>query len=165
MIELAAYPKPVPFSRADALAFIADPTPDVAGTFLAFVMIPAEPRIGEWRFAGAVRSLAAAFSRFAEFHQAFGGPAAVAREGVAETVRQDALVIWPQLEDGWSRGPEFGGLTHRVVFFGEGAAPHDDFGLCIVEVEPGDGESFLGREPETQRPAEWDEQPDAEDED
>ncbi|MDY3552897.1 hypothetical protein R5W24_001986 [Gemmata sp. JC717] len=159
------YPKPVPLSRADALALLADPTPDVPGTFLAFVMIAVEPRIGEWRFAGAARSLAGAFARWVEFYESFGATPAEALDGIAGAIRQEGLEVWPRLTDGWSGGPDIGAVVHRVVFFGEGGAPYDDFGLCIVEVGPDGGELFLTRAPETHRPTEWDESNDGAGED
>ncbi|AWM38431.1 hypothetical protein GobsT_34280 [Gemmata obscuriglobus] len=157
MNDPAAYPKPVPLSRADALALLADPAPDVPGTFLAFVMLAVEPRIGEWRFAGAARSLAGALVRWIEFYESFGATPAEALNGIAGAIGQQGLEVWPRLADGWSGGPDIGTLTHRVVFFGEGGAPYDDFGLCIIEVGPDDAEPFLTRAPETHRPAEWDE--------
>ncbi|VTR99935.1 unnamed protein product [Gemmata massiliana] len=72
MIDVTAYPKPVPLSRADALVFLTEPAPDVSAMFLAFVMLPVEERIGEWRFAGAARSLNGAFVRIAEFAEVLG---------------------------------------------------------------------------------------------
>lgn len=163
MTDPTAYPKPIPFSQADALAFVANPTPDVAGTFLSFVMLGVEPRIGEWRFAGAARSLAGAFARLAEFYQSFVTEPGEESVSVAEGIGSSVLEVWPQLAYGWSGGPDFGGLPHRVIFFGEGGAPYDDFGFCVVEVEPEDAEPFFDRDPETQRPPEWEGQSEGED--
>lgn len=155
MTDPAAYPKPIPFSQADALAFVANPTPDVPGAFLAFVMLAVEPRIGEWRFAGAARSLAAAFGCITEFYHSFVTEPGEEPVNIAEGIGAEVLEVWPQLADGWSGGPDFGGLPHRVIFFGEGGAPYDDIGFCVVELEPEDAEPFFDRAPETHRPPEW----------
>jgi hypothetical protein len=159
MNDPAAYPRPVPLSQEDALALATTvgQWPDVPGTFLAYEMIGLEERIGEWRFAGAARSLAGAFQRIVEFHEAFGSTPDEARAGLAELIGASVLDVLPRLEDGWSTPLPYQDQlrVHRVVFFGEGGAPYDYFGLCILEVEPEDGEPFFARAPETHRPDEW----------
>ena len=165
MIDPAAYPKPVPLSREDTLALLNSGWADVPGTFLAYMMIPVEQRIGEWRFAGAARSLAAAYERLVEFWVALGGDVEpeTGRPSFADWLSWDAVEFLPRLEDGWSGVPYLDGLSaHRVVVFAEGQAPYDDTGLCILEVEPAEGEPFFAREPETDRPPEWGEQEGAE---
>jgi hypothetical protein len=162
MLDATAYPRPVPFSAEDARALAADlgNWPDVPGTFLVFEMIGLEARIGEWRFAGAARSLVGVFERLVAFHEAFGANPSEARASLVGLFEVSVLDVYPRLEDGWSgRGiPYLDELrSHRVVFFGEGGAPYDDFGVCILEVEREDGEPFFARQPETHRPVEWDE--------
>jgi hypothetical protein len=152
MIDPSAYPRPVPLSQADAHALARElgSWPDVAGTFLVFEMIPLESRIGEWRFVGAARSLLGAFERIAEFGMAFGAEPQAARDGIADLIGSTVLEVYQRLEDGWDRPPDLNKLsTHRVVFFGLGGAPYDCFGLCILEVEPEEGEPFFARLPET----------------
>jgi hypothetical protein len=160
MIDASAYPRPVPLSQDDAVALARDPGawPDVPGTFLVYVMIPVASRFGEWRFAGAARSLAVTFECLAWFAEAFGLEPGAARDSVLDLLGAEVLEVKSRLEDGWSGPlPYFKGVrAHRVVYFGEGGEPHDHFGVCILEVEPEDGEPFFARRPETHPPS-WEE--------
>lgn len=169
MTDPSAYPRPIPLSREDALALLAPGDwADVSGGFLAFMMIPVEQRVGEWRFAGAAWSLAGAFDRLAEFGAAMGFELdpETGRPSFAEWLGSEAIEFLPRLEDGWSALPHIGGLSGpRVVVFAEGQAPYDDSGLCVLEVEAHEAEPFFRRAPETQRPAEWGASEPADDED
>ena len=158
MIDPSAYPRPVPLSQPDALelARAVGQWADVPGTFLVYEMIGLAEREGEWRFAGAARSLAGVFDRLVEFNVAFGADPDAARRAVVDLIGSRALGVFPRLEDGWSAGPSLDPApAHRVVFFGEAHAPHDNHGLCILEVEPEEGEPFFSRRPETHLPDEW----------
>ena len=74
MIDESLYPAPIPFSRELAIELVAqlDKLDATQGAFLTFVMIPVKERIGEWRFAGASRSLGQAFRRIGEHARAMG---------------------------------------------------------------------------------------------
>lgn len=162
MTDPSAYPRPAPLSAADASALLTNPGQwaDVRGAFLAYDMIPVGERDGEWRFAGAAKSLGGAFACLVRFEETMWGvDAAAARAGLAETLGVPVLDVHPRLEDGWSGDlPYLDELrSYRVVFFGEGGAPHDYFALCILEVEPADAEPFFARKPETHPLPTWEE--------
>jgi hypothetical protein len=159
MIDASAYPHPVPLSQTSAVDLVTrlGQWPDVPGTFISYVMIAVEERIGEWRFAGASRSLAAAFGRLGEFAEALGVEIGLTgRAAMAQTLASTALEYPASLEEGYSSIPYIAGLTApRVVLFCQGGAPYDDFGLCILEVEPKDSKAFFARAPETEFPETW----------
>jgi hypothetical protein len=154
------YPCPLPLSRAHAIELVAraDELHTLRATFLTFVMIPIEERIGEWRFAGAAASLAGAFERLGTFGVDL-------RWTSEEDDWQKLLMSWLEvgaldieqpLEEAWSyRNLPLRDLAHRVVLFAEGGAPYDDFGLCIVEVATLAGTPFENKAPETERPSSW----------
>jgi hypothetical protein len=69
MLPDSAFPGPLPLKRAAALTLLdrLDEFVTTGGTFLTFVMIPVEERDGQYRFAGASRSLADAVRRVEDF--------------------------------------------------------------------------------------------------
>ncbi|VTR99931.1 unnamed protein product [Gemmata massiliana] len=74
---------------------------------------------------------------------------------IAQWLAEPALEVWEAVEGNWPhRGlPYLEELTTgRVVLFAEGQAPYDDFGVCVLEVEPAEGEPFFARASETQPP-------------
>lgn len=77
MLLESAYPGPLPLRPSavlDLVARLADfDAPD--GAFLSFLKVPVEPRIGEWRFAGATRSLAEAVRQLGRFGASLWGGA------------------------------------------------------------------------------------------
>lgn len=161
MIEVSAYPRPVPLSASDALALATTvgEWPDVSGAFIVYEMLGIAEREGEWRFAGAANSLAGVFERLVEFGVAFGSDSERARASIDDLLRSWAIAVFPRLEDGWSAGGILSEVPrHRVVYFGEAQAPYENHGLCILEIEPGDAGPFFARAPETQWPQEWFEQ-------
>lgn len=156
---MPTFPSPLPLSLEAARALFTGGASfaDVRGVFLCFVMIPAEERIGEWRFAGVAR-------RAPEIVQVLDGfIRAMARnpelEGPAlDMLGSSALVIWDGVSEAWSHGDlpleEIG--KHEVVLLGAGDAPYDDFGLCVVAIPSLEGSPFENRAPETTRPEAWD---------
>lgn len=157
MLLDAAFPGPLPLGREAALDVLArlDDFADTGGTFLSFVMIPVEERIGEWRFAGSSASLAEAFRRLDEFADAM----LLTRPGATGYVR--GVLEMPNIYDVWTspgEAPIDGLGRHRVVLCAEGGAPYDDTGLCLVEVPSLAESGFEDRPPETVFPQEWGEQ-------
>ena len=120
-------------------------------------MIPVEPRIGEWRFAGVADSAAKIYEVLMAFQHALAADEdkdAASGPDWLEAVGEMDM----DLEGAWSFDDlpleEVG--AHRVLLFAEGGAPYDDCGLAILEVPSLDGSPFATRAPESQRPAEWD---------
>ena len=159
MIDKATYPFSIPLSREHALAIATDPSirAAVPGSFLTFVMIPVEERIGEWRFAGASRSLGQALQRVGEFVRRMGACEKESETMLSEWLQSEAMEVWTDLSQSWSYGDlpikEIG--KHRVILFLEGQAPYDDAGACVLEIESLDGSLWAERNPETERPATW----------
>ncbi len=155
MVPDSAFPGPPPLCREDGLRLIdhLGRFESPAGTFLTFVMIPAEERIGEWRYAGAATSLAEAVRRVGWFCAAMGGGH---DEGVAMLRRLLEPEVW---EEGWhfpAEAPVVVSGPSRLVLCVQGDAPYDDVGVCIVEVAALAGSGYEGRVPETERPMGWD---------
>src|SRR5262245_33158041 len=124
MTDLSLYPRPVPLSQTDALELFntIGQWPDVPGTFIVYEMIGLAEREGEWRYAGAARSLVGAFEQLIEFGVAFGAPFGSdrdkARENVASVLRSWMVAALPRLEDGWSTRYEILAkvpAAHRVI--------------------------------------------------
>jgi hypothetical protein len=157
MLPDAAYPGPLPLSRRAALDLLGRPGEfDAAtGTFLTFVEIPVEERIGEWRFAGAGRSLAEAVGRAEQFAAVMGlsEPEGLLRR-LLETnpdTGYDHAYSYPRA------APRAVSGLHRLVLCVRSGAPYEGLGVGIVEVETLAGSSFAGVAPETEPPkGPWD---------
>ena len=152
MLPVSAFPNPLPFSRAAALEMLdrLESLDDLNSDFLIFVMIPIEERTGEWRFAGHRERLSDAFRCVGEFGAAIG----MSEDGGTDFLRQmlGSAVIEVRTEP--SPAPISLG-SHRVILCGEGQAPYDDTGFCIVEIAELKGSGFADRLPETTPPEEW----------
>lgn len=166
-----------PLSRAEALSLAnalnagnaglsTEGSGDGTGSgFLAFMMIPAEERIGEWRFAGATGSLPQALSRIVDFAVEMGMSGVPREQMLQEWLEQEALEVWTDVSKAWS----YDGLPlreigdHRVLLFAEGQAPYDDFGLAVLEIDKLAGSPFEGRAPETTPPESWSQRGDGDD--
>jgi hypothetical protein len=101
------------------------------GAFLTFVMVPTASRFGDWLFAGVSRSLADAVDRAEEFIAPRGST------GEVGTSLLRYLLEPEEYEEGWhftETAPIDGLGPHRVVLCVQADAPHDDAGVCIVEV-------------------------------
>jgi hypothetical protein len=147
-------------SAAEVLALMDDP--DAArrleGCFLCFLMIPVIERFGQWRFAGAARSLAEAFERL----EALLGKLAGEVDGPPSlrALAESSVLDWPaSREESWSacdieaRG--LGAVTFEVL--AEGGAPYDDGGFAILAVETLDGHPYASRGVESRPPEAWSE--------
>lgn len=120
------------------------------GEFLCFAMIPIEERIGEWRYAGAARTLGGAFEALEAFHLALGA----GDGGVNASILASGVVeVTASTEGAWSSPPL--PSPHEVALFALGQAPHDDVGLCIVRVPSIAATPFANAAPETERPESW----------
>ncbi|WP_439621996.1 hypothetical protein [Gemmata sp.] len=157
MIPATAYPAPLPLGRNAALELLTrvDVFDATGGEFLTFVQIPVEERVGEWRFAGASRSLAQAVRRVEEFagelrRVAPGLPADPLRELLDNTAgcESDGFVYPREL-------PVAVGCPHRIVVCVQYGAPYEGLGAGVVEVESVAASSFAGVEPQTDPPEEW----------
>lgn len=149
-------------SLANAVSSAPPPPPEEAGDsadrgYLTFVMIPAEERIGEWRFAGAARSLPQAFSRIADFAVEIGMTRAPRESILQEWLEQEALEVWTDVSKAWSYDdlPHEEVGDHRVLLFAEGQAPYDDFGFAVLEIEALSTSKLRDRAPDTSRPEGW----------
>lgn len=158
----------LPLDRDRALALLgqlrAGTLPAIDGTFLCFLMIPVEERIGEWRYAGHAGALGAALARLDAFQREMhdvaweGAPEETPEplELLAELLTAEVLEMPDPPDSGYShahlRPYDLG--PHRVILLGEGGAPHDDIGLCVVEVPSAD-HHLTRRAPENQRPETW----------
>jgi len=155
MLPDAAYPAPLPLTRKAALEFL-DRFEDFGSakaTFLTFVQIPLEERVGEWRFAGAERSLAETVRRIEEFADAMNlndpaRPGGLLRR-LLEDIDDNSEYAYPK------ESPRNVGGPHRVVLCVQYDAPHEGLGACIVEVESLAESSFKGRAPEAGLPKQW----------
>ncbi len=154
MVPDSALPGPLPLEREGGLRLVnhLDQSEAPPGTFLTFVMIPIEDRIGEWRFAGATTSLAESVRQVGRFWAALG---VSYDEGMAMLHR---LLEPEEWEEGWHFPPdppvEVSG-PHRLILCVQGEAPYDDVGVSIVEVASLAGSGYEGRAPSTERPEEW----------
>jgi hypothetical protein len=131
----SAFPGPLPLDREAGLALLdhLDKFDSALSTFLTFVMVPVEPRIGEWRYAGDSRSLADAVRQVGRFAAAKG---ANPNDGTALLRCLLEPEVW---EEGWHfppTAPVEGLGPHRLVLCVQSDAPYDDIGVCIVEVPP-----------------------------
>ncbi len=160
-----------PLSRSEALSLAAALTDKPAApqegdspgggarALLAFMMIPAEERIGEWRFAGTAGSLLQALHRIVDFAVEIGMTQRSPDGLLQDWLEQEALEVWTDLSKAWSYESlpleEIG--NHQVLLFAEGQAPYDDFGFCVLELPTLTGSPFKDRAPETARPEGWSE--------
>ncbi len=167
MLPEAAYPHPLPLSRAHALDLVARAAElELRSTFACFVMIAIEERIGEWRYAGHADSFAGVVACIDAFADALGFPASEqSGPRLAEWLEIDALQIGDETTEWWSLDDleleELG--EHRLVLFGEGGAPYDDFGVCVIELGSVEGTRLAGLAPQTERPDTWPDPNDDED--
>lgn len=151
------YPVPLPLSRPAALELLnrLDAFDTSGGEFLTFVQIPLEERIGEWRFAGASRSLAQAVRQVEVFiaelrRVAPGLPVDLLRELLDGTAGCEAdEFVYPR------ESPCEVGCPHRVVLCVQYSAPYEGLGVAIIEVESVMASSFAGVRPQTDPPEEW----------
>jgi hypothetical protein len=160
-----AYPAPLPLSRKAALELLdrLDEFESARGTFLAFVEIPVESRIGEWRFAGASSTLAQAVRQVEEF---------VAVMGMSDTKPMLQQLLEDHDDTGSDNEYEYPRRMlwtvygpHRLVLCVRSGAPCEGWGAGIVEVETLAGSGYEGVAPETHPPEpEDDEDDDDEDE-
>jgi hypothetical protein len=157
MLPDTAYPAPLPLSRAAALELLGRLGDfGAAGAFLAFVEIPVEERIGEWRFAGAGGSLADAVRRVEEFADAMhlndperpGGLLRLLLEDLPDT-GYDNGYMYPR------KAPLEVGVPHRLVLCVQYGAPYEGLGACLVEIASLAGSPFEGLAPETDLPQQW----------
>jgi hypothetical protein len=133
MLPDSEFPGPLPLNTEGVLDLLVclDDFEDARGAFLTFVMVPIEPRIGEWRFAGVSRSLAEAVRQVGRFAGAqWGGSpegAGILRNWLGY-MSEPAWGSFPMEAPQDVLGP------HRTVLCVVGGAPYDDFGVQIVEV-------------------------------
>lgn len=162
----------LPLERSRALELLeharAGTLPAIEGHFLCFFYLFMEERIGGWRYAGHAGTLGEALLRIDAFQRemhalAWNGAPEESYEPfemLAELLTADVL----DMPEEPSRDHSYAGLAsyelgeHRVVLFGEGGAPHDDMGLCIVEV-PSSTHPLMERAPENARPETWPDDP------
>jgi len=166
MLPDTAFPGPLPLSRQSALDLLdrLDEFETSGGEFLTFVMIPLAEREGEYRFAGASRSLAEAVRRVEEFADVMRlrNPS---RPGVLRLLLEDNTGKGSDSEYEYPRtAPMDLAAPHRLVLCVQYGAPYEGLGACIVEVASLAGSPFEGRAPETEWPEEWPETPEEEQE-
>ena len=158
MLSDSAFPGPLPLSRVAALELLdrLDDFDATGGTFLTFVMIPVEERIGEYRFAGASRSLAEAVRRIEEFGDAIALNQPESPRGLLRMLLEDNPDEGYDSEYAYPReAPIDLAEPHRLVLCVQYGAPYDDLGACVVEVPTLAGSAYDGRPPETEFPEEW----------
>jgi hypothetical protein len=160
MLPDSAFPGTLPLKREVALDLLDRPDQGkaISGTFLTFVMIPVEERVGEYRFAGASHSLADAFRLVEEFADAmllFHDPQQRSH-GFLRTLLEDNT---GEGSDGEYEYPQVGpldvGTPHRLVLCVQYGAPYDDVGACVMEIPALAGSPYEDRQPETEFPPEW----------
>jgi hypothetical protein len=157
MLPLTVYTHSLPLTSEAALEiYHSSVDAIVGGCFLSFVQIPVEERIGEWRFAGSSDSLRDAMRNVTTFCLAIG-MFEPDRDGFIELLEFLADHESLATDQDWETGldAEFDAFDYRLVLAGEGDAPYDDLGLCIIEVESLEAVGFVGRPPETSIPDEW----------
>ena len=142
--------------RETTLQLMEDPAraAEVTGALLCFVMIGVEQRFGQWRYAGAARTLADAFERMQELLDRLSqGEWEYSLQEMAEA---DVLDYRTDL-DGSMLQPELaarGLAIEGAVVLAEGGAPYDDHGFAILRVEQ--GHPYTERGVESGRPGAWD---------
>lgn len=158
-----AYAFEIPMSRATLEKVVADiePLRSLRSSYLTFFYLPVEERIGEWRFAGTTRNLAAAIEQIGIYENTmFARPEDRALEPVEGMLEGDVLEIGSP-ETVWGDNPERtfqDSLVeklppYRLIVYALGGAPHDHLGFAIVEVR--DLGRYARRKPDTRRPEEW----------
>jgi hypothetical protein len=155
MLPDVAYPGPLPLSRKAALEFLdrLDEFEATRGTFLVFVEIPIESRIGEWRFAGTSSSLAQAVRQVEEY---------VAVMGLSDTQPMLRQLLEDQDDTGCDNEYEYPRRVlwtvdgpHRLVLCVRSGAPCEGWGVGIVEAETLAGSGYEEVAPETHLPEQW----------
>src|SRR5262245_37369561 len=155
------YPAPLPLSREAALELLdrLEEFDATAGAFLTFVQVPIGEREGEWRFARASGSLAAALRQVEAFADAldFATHLFLDREynGLLRILLDESGV------DDYSyprKAPVRVADPHRLVLCVQFGAPHEGLGACVVEIPALAGSPYARRLPETHFPAQWREQ-------
>lgn len=153
MLPASAYPAKLPLGRKAAQELLTRPDAltATAATFLTFVQIPLEERIGEWRFAGDAGTLADAvrrIERFAKLVQIHDSPQGQFLTGL--------LRFCTECEEMYPKtSPREVSGSHRVVLCVQYGAPYEGLGAAIVEVESLAGSGFDKRKPETELPKQW----------
>jgi len=153
MLPASAYSSALPLSRKAAQELFARPEDLTAlvAPFLTFVQIPLEERIGEWRFAGAAKTLAEAVRRIERFAVAFQISDTARAKFIAGLLRScsEGKEMYPKTSPREVSGP------HRVVLCVQYGAPYEGLGAAIVEVESLDGSGFDKQKPESELPKQW----------
>lgn len=159
MLPDSAYPGPLPLRAEAALDLLSrlDEFAGAVGAFLTFVIVPVAEREGEYRFAGASRSLAEAIRRVDEFGGRFFSPGRPV--GVLRLLLEDCGVAYDDkgapLADSSYVYHLPAGEPHRLVLATEYGAPYEGLGAFVVELSTLAGSAYEHREPETAWPAEW----------
>jgi uncharacterized protein (TIGR02996 family) len=155
----SAFPGPLPLSRDVALEALGRPDDFNAtgGKFLSFVMVPLEERVGEYRFAGASRSLAGAFRRVEEFADAMQFATLLFPDREFNGLLR-SLLGEMDLGDEYSyprEAPVRVAGPHRLILCVQSGAPYEGLGACVVEIPWLAGSPYDQRPPETDFPEEW----------
>jgi hypothetical protein len=155
----SAFPGPLPLSGDVALEALGrlDDFNATGGKFLSFVMVPLEERVGEYRFAGVSRSLAAAFRRLEEFADAMQFETILFQDRefngllrhLLEEMGGDDEYSYPRKAPVRVAGP------HRLILCVQYGAPYEGLGACVVEIPALAGSPYDRRLPETDFPEEW----------
>jgi hypothetical protein len=156
------YPAPLPLGREAALGLLdrLEEFDATAGAFLTFVEIPVEERVGEWRFAGASRSLAGAVRQVEAFTGAMHFETIMFPDQeyngllrhLLEELGVDDEYSYPRKAPVRVAGP------HRLVLCVRSGAPYEGLGACVVEIPSLSSSPYRRRQPETGFPEEWREQ-------
>jgi hypothetical protein len=150
MLPNSAFPGALPRSREAALDLLdrLDEFNATGGAFLTFVEIPLEERIGEYRFAGASRSLAGAVRRAEEF----------ARVMLLTDPNNPNRLLRSLLEDNADSGYDSGysypreapvgvDVPHRLVLCIQNGAPYEGGNRRLRAGDPPVGRPRLRRPP------------------
>jgi hypothetical protein len=158
MLPTSAFPGPLPLRREVALALLdrLDEFSTTGGTFLTFVMVPVEERLGEYRFAGVRHSLAQAIRLVEDFATTMLMSDPADHRGLLRSLLEDhteggydSKYVYPQ------KAPVGIDVPHRLILCVQSGAPYDYLGVCILEVSTLAGSHYDGCEPETDFPEEW----------
>ena len=164
----AAMKRAVQIGREQLVSWLACPEtiPAGEGGYLPFLMIPLAARFGQWRFAGAARTLPEALVRLGDLIKALYSPVP------PDPPLHQLLDFLEQVEheldwaatvrEAWSDPISERQIPATAyVFLAVGGAPMDDVGIALARAGDLRGHPYEARRPESRRPLSWEEDADA----
>lgn len=152
-------------SRQELLHLIdhVDDAKRIDGNYLCFLYVLIIERFGQWRYAGAATNLGDALLNLRNLtNKLIDEPDVLSFEFLRSLV-EDESVTFNDNEDDYREGSTLEELQQKykklgpyeIVIFGEGQAPYDDQGFCIVEVADLENHPYAASPIEDHVPKVW----------